>query len=676
MYQRKQIVAVASALVLLTAVLSMAQPVPARAIVRNAGGAAGGTVTLPYTVPDNRGNQWMIYQYGQIQQQGNTPIYSQGAMLQINNSYPQVRNNQGRIDEKTGELLLENMPIGNVSLTRRILINKEEGYVRYIDIIKNTQNQEQTVNLNLNTNINYGVQTATTVPDPKKKDQNIAWVAQTHANGQCIAEIYAGKGAKVAPTIQHQQGNNQVYARLSPTIPAGKEVAIMHFHMITPSIDAGTKFVLDMKESKVMAGIAPAIRKIILNFRGGENFIGDYEILRGDILDVVELRSGDQLKGTLQEKSYKLQTFYGQVELPVDKVIGLINVGNYRPQQLLVTKDGEIFGGKLNRDTLALALSSGQVTQVPVSQITRMGYRKRSGEPEEWTFDKPIVLMGSGDRIGVQMPTKDVEVTTRYGLLRLRPDSIAAINFLVEEHAAHDVYLTDGSRFAGFVTGDAFEMKLSGEGPVQTVKFPTAIVRRLQFAKPSESDADDLPVLKLTNEDVLVGSLSGGLKLDTAFNTIAIDAGEIKRLVHTPASPSDVQVVLWDESIVSGQLQEQQLTCQLKSGVTLKVPVALVAEYTQPKPHASGAVAEAIKALVAELNADDFKKRNAAQERLIAMGPIVLATLEQVRGQQTPEAQQRIDAVLKQLGADGATSGGGDGAGATRPAVAPLIIDH
>jgi hypothetical protein len=663
MHQRNSSIRVASiVLVFASALPALGQPMPPVAR-RVAGGnvGAGGVVTLPYTVPDGRGNNWMIYQYGQIQQQGNMPIYSQGAMLQINNQYPQARNNQARIDEKTGEVLLENLPVGNVSLTRRILINKEEGYVRYIDIIKNSQNQEATVNLNLNTNINYGVQSATTVADPKKKDQMIAWVAQTHANGQCVAEVYAGKGAKVVPTIQHQQGNNQVSAVMAPKIPAGKEIAIMHFHMITPSVDAGTKFVVDMKESKIMAGIAPAIRKIILNFRGGENFIGDYEILRGDVLDVVELRSGDQLKGTLQEKNYKLQTFYGPVELPVENVIGLINVGNFQPRQLLVTKDGEIFGGKLSRDKLGLALSSGQVTEVPVSQISRMGYRRRTGEPEEWTFDKPIVLMGSGDRIGVQMPTTEVQVMTRYGLLKLRPESIAAINFLTEEHAAHDVQLTDGSRFAGFVTGEVFEMKLSGEGPVQTVKFPAASVRRLQFAKLPDA-GDDEPVLKLSNEDVLVGSIAGALKLDTAFNTIALDGGEIKRLVHTAASPTDVQVVLWDETTVSGQLQEQELTCQLKSGVTLKVPVALVAEYTQPKPNASGAVAEIIKKLVAELNADDFKQRDAAQEKLIAMGPIVISTLEQVRGQQTPEAQQRIDVVLKQLG--GASAGAGAGAGA------------
>src|SRR5258705_2413894 len=112
-----------------------------RAVGAVAGGGAG-SVTLPYNVSDNTGNQWLFYQAGQFQQQGNMPVYSQGAMLQINGAYPQARNNQGRIDDKTGELILDNMNANGVNVTRRILINKDEGWVRYIDIIKNAGNAE------------------------------------------------------------------------------------------------------------------------------------------------------------------------------------------------------------------------------------------------------------------------------------------------------------------------------------------------------------------------------------------------------------------------------------------------------------------------------------------------------------------------------------------------------
>src|SRR5437763_1953265 len=79
-----------------------------------------------------------------------------------------------------------------------IKIKTEEGWVRYIDTIKNT-GAEGPVNQYFSTSLKYGVQTATMIPDPKKKDNNLAWVALTHAQGKSVVEMYGGKGAKVMP---------------------------------------------------------------------------------------------------------------------------------------------------------------------------------------------------------------------------------------------------------------------------------------------------------------------------------------------------------------------------------------------------------------------------------------------------------------------------------------------
>ena len=618
-------------------------------MVANAGGpAGGGMVNLPYQVQDGQGTTWMLYGSGWLQQQGNLPMFSQGAMIMVNQNQPTMNVNQARLDAKTGEVIFENMPCVNTTITRRIKLDKEAGVARYIDIIKNTQAAEQTVQLMIQTNTNYGINSAQMVPDPKHKENNLAWVAQTAGN-RSVVELYSGKGTKQPFTINYQQGNSQVMANMSLVLPPGKEVAVMHFHTTAADPASGVKWVAAIKESQLMKDIAPAIRKLIVNFNNGQSFIGDYEILRGELFDVVELRTGDQYRGTVKETSYKLTTFYGPVELPVDKVIGLINVGEYRPRQLIVTVDGEIFGGKLEKETIAIELSSGQVTQVPLAQINRLGYRKRAGETEEWTFDKPLVLMRSGDRMGVQMPAFDIDVATRYGALKLKPAAIAAISLANDEHGIHEVFLADGSKFAALVTADRFEMKLSTGGKDTPVTFPSSAIARIQLnAKPEEPD-DNTPTLSLTNEDQLVGVLAGKLKLETAFDTLNLDAAQIKTLRHSKGSVQDVQVTLWDETTVSGQLSDTELTCNLRCGVSMKVPVALVEEYHQPSPQPSDAIIKKAKDLVAQLNADDWKERDRAETQLVGLGPIISGTLKQLRTSQNPEAQQRLDSVLKQL---------------------------
>jgi hypothetical protein len=559
------------------------------------------------------------------------------------------------MDDKTGELVFDNMMAQNgITITRRILIDKDQCFARYTDILKNNQPQDQTVNLQIQSNMNFGMDQTQNINDPRRKDNVIGFTC-SNGNGKAIVEMLAGKGAKLTPTFTYQQGQTIVQANMQVPVPANKEVAIVHIHGVTNTTDQAVQFVNQFKESKMLVSLPAELRKLVINFSGGQSFIGEREILRGDLFDVVEIRGGDTMRGTLQEPGYKLQTFYGNVDLPASRVIGLINVGEYRPRQLVVTVDGEIFGGKLAKDSINLELTSGQTTPIPLSQITRVGYRKRNDEPEEWTFDKPFVSLRSGDRVAIEMPVAPIDVVTRYGPLKLDPKTIASIVFQNEEHGVHDVYLTDGSKFAGLVSAPAFEMKLSGGGtttqpsaqPAQVVHFPTSAIARIQFVKPGEEvDTDETATLKLANDDLLVGSLVTELKLDTAFDTLTVRAGEIRKLARSREGATDVQVTLWDSSQVSGQLQDPTIQCQLGSGVTISIPIALIDEYNQPQPQPAAGMVEKIKASVAQLNADDWKARDRAEAELTSMGQVVVAVLKQMRPTQPPEAQQRIDQIL------------------------------
>jgi hypothetical protein len=221
-------------------------------------------------------------------------------------------------------------------------------------------------------------------------------------------------------------------------------------------------------------------------------------------------------------------------------------------------------------------------------------------------------------------------------------------------------------------------MKLSTGGKDTPVTFPCSAIARLQL-NPHTPELDEYtPTLNLTNEDMLVGVLAGKLKLETAFDTLNLEAAQIKSLRHAKGSVQDVQVTLWDETTVSGQLSETELTCNLRCGVTMRVPVALVEEYNQPSPQPSDAMIKKVTAFVAELNADDWKARDRAETQLVGLGPVVVGTLKQLRSAQNPEAQQRIDSVLKQLAKQSETksptSAGPAAPGApadTAPAVAP-----
>ena len=635
-------------LVLIATSVSRAQ---FRAAVRRRGGPAG-TVALPYQVGDGHGAMWMIYQPSTIQMQGNMPVYQQAAAITINGAQPAM-SNQPRIDDKTGELVMENLPVGGLTLTRRMLFNADDGYVRVIDLVKNPTSQDQTINLQLSSYINFGVQSAQMISDPKKNAQNIAWVATTSAgNGKAALDVYAGAGSKFCPSIDAPQGGNTVQATYNTTIPGNKEIAIVHYHMIVNSQDQGQQWVTNMKANKLFVDVPKEIKKEIINFRLQSGPLGDLEVLRGDVLDVVELRSGDKFNGNLTETSYKLDTFYGTVELPKDKVVGIINAGQFRPRQLLVTADGQIFGGHLEKPTIDLELSSGQKTQIPLAQISRLGYRHRADEKDDeddQQLQPPYLIMTSGDRVGITAPAGPISVVTRYGTLPLATNVIANLAFNSDESAVHTVELTDGSKFNGLVDATEFDVKLTTGAKDQDVKFPVGALDRIIFAVRPDDKDESSPSLQLKKDDLLIGTLQGDLKLDTAFDTIVLHAPEIRAISHAKETPSDLSVTTWDGTVFSGQLQEQTVQCHLKSGIDVQIPIALVESYSNPSATVPPMVMDRIKGIVNDLNADDWKQRDAAEHQLVKIGPGVIATLKDLRDSQPPEAQQRIDSVLKQL---------------------------
>lgn len=613
-------------------------------IMPNVGTPQDGPMNLPFMTTDNAGSMWCIYGDGALRQQMGPAVFAQGGMLTIDGNNFNVPNNQGNFQTKTNELILQNDQMNGLSVTRRIMFDKENGSVRYLDVLHNSDTHDRTVTVGIQTILNWGIQQSRLVPDPKHKDQNLAWVGMT-GMGRSVLEIYGGAGGAVEPTINYQNGANVIQANYGLTIPAGKDAALMHLHLFVPSLDAGVKWAGDLNVTKLLHNVPPPLRRQIVNFAHGQSWLEDVEILRGDVFDVVELRGGDVIKGTLEEPAYNLDTFYGSIQLSPTRVVALINVGTVRPRQLVVADDGEIFGGRLAKQSIDLMLTSGQTVQIPLDQIARVGYRKRPDEPEEWTFDKPMVLLRGGDRLVVQTPGQNIEAATRCGVLSLDPATVAAVAFQSEDSTIDEIYLTDGSKLTGLLSATDLAMTLAGAGPDQMAHFPISALTRLQLGKAADADSDS-PSLALADQDVLVGSLAGQFKLQTAFDTITIDGPQVR---HLTRNDSDLQIMLWDGSTLSGQISDVTVQCQLLSGPVLNVPVSLLSEYNQPHPMPSPDVIKQIEAAVADLNADDWRQRDRAEANLASMGNIIIGVLHDLRAKQPPEAQQRIDAIIRKL---------------------------
>jgi hypothetical protein len=646
----------------------------------------GQIVPLPHAMQEDSGLLWTVNVDGSVTD-GNNELYDSGGQLFIgpNSPYaPPIQ--QTTFDPEHNELLFPVQSAMGLSISRRVAVDAKAGWCRYVEVLDNPSAKPIRAQVKLRFDLSLGVQATEQVADDKRGGLPRGLAVFDGQHG--VAMVAAARGNRVPVQFVNEPGGEAIEFTYDVEVPARRTIALAHVHARRASLAEAAAFVRSTKEKDWLRGLPKQVIAWLANFPTGERFAGGVDILRGDLLDVVELRGGDLYKGTLKEPSYRLQTAYGPVELPADRVVAMVTLGEFRPTQLLVTTDGQIFGGSLEAKggTLRLELSSGQVTNVPLNTVRRFGYRMREGEGGDGRSaadaaatgpvgDKPMVMLRTGDRIAVETPAAPVSVATCYGLLRLDPRNIASLSFQSEEHehGVHEVRLTDGSRFAGVVSEERFDLKLLGaggrDGAARPAGFAATGISRLQLAREPDEPGTDAATVTLGNGDVLVGGLTGKLVLETAFDAIEVNSEELRSLrpgggaadatasaPRQAPAPTEVQLTLWDGATLSGKLRGDALDCRLGCGAAVKVPVALVKEYAQPQPTPPAQAIARIKAVVAELNADDWKARDRAASQLAALGPGSAGVLKTMRDGQPPEVRQRIDQILAAFQRDAAAS--------------------
>lgn len=626
------------------------------------------TVPLPYTFRDDTGMQWDVQADGSIGP-GGADVFDSGGRLFLDQGAQYAATvQQAKFDAHRNELALAPAQIAGLTVNRHVTVNVHNGWCRWVDVFENRGATPHRVTVRLNFDLGAANQGMRTISGAKRDDRPIG--AAIFDGNRGIAFLFAGRtAAGTRPTLTTQNGSDQIDIASEIDVPARQSVALVHLVAVRNTIDEAQAFFEKARESEFLADLPRELRARVVNFPRARQSLGDWELIRDELLDVVELRGGDQFKGTLLDTRFTAQTAYGPVELTSDRLAAILAIGEFHPDYLLVGSDGQAFCGTLQTGVLRLQLTSGQVTSVPLSSVKRVGWRKRAGDPEDFKYDRPMLALRSGDRLLIERPRGPFALATRMGTLRLPSEVVAAIDFQPADVPHHEVELIDGSRLFGIVTSDPIEFSTIALGPSRPLQFSVGSLARLQLApagsmgdtastttRPAtaaatttnaSADESDLPRLSLgSGGDQLVGALSGRLSLDTSFDTIDVQSAEIAGLRRTGDASAEVQITLGDGQLLSGRIRGDAVNCVLQCGVPVKVPVSLIEEYVQPFPQPPPKVFAEVTSLVAQLSGPDVVGGDRAAEALRKMGPRISGALRTLRADQTAATQARLDEVL------------------------------
>jgi hypothetical protein len=380
------------------------------------------------------------------------------------------------------------------------------------------------------------------------------------------------------------------------------------------------------------------------------------QISRNAKLDIVRPVDGSVLLGTIENQDWSITTSYGKFKIPVASVVGFVanpgpGAATSRPavpdvKMLLV--DSQVLAGRLTAPLVRLKLAEGQVLKIPVAMIKQCGYRIGPKKPAieghaaraDAKFSATVVLRG-GDQLVWDSSKATIRFKSACGTLAFRPEIISTIA------AAGDntwrVNLKDSSVIIGAPAAAALKLKLKLG---KEISVPFGNVSSLTFPGVPVKPTDATGVL-LSSGDRLVGEVQDKqLAVKTDHGTVDVAIAKIWKIVRHADGKADL--TMQSLTVLRGKLSDGSLAMILGSGVKLDVPLGRVNSITFPRKLPADHVAK-IEALVKELGDASAAKRNAASQKLIAMGKDILVVLKRPRAVAGGQVANGVKKVIDTL---------------------------
>ena len=368
--------------------------------------------------------------------------------------------------------------------------------------------------------------------------------------------------------------------------------------------------------------------------------------------DRVELNNGNLLLGTIVNKSYVVTTFYGRIEVPARRVVGIVPARDKPTRVSLVQTDGQVIVGTMADQTVRLTLPAGSTLNVPPASIRQFGYRISKDRPAVFPASQHMVLLSSGDRLIWTECRPRLQLVGAWGAVDLQPRSLRRIEPIDKAGRSHRARFHGGSVLAGTLRPDKFTLKLKVAGELGIASKDVRLIACPTKPPAPSGKSEPTATVLLHDGSRLLGRLEHEtLALRTTLGQAKVYAGDLRTMTWDAKRAGVVTVETWDGMTLIGQLVEGKLACRITAGgPRVSLNAAQVASVTQSAPLLRPEVRKKAEKLIAQLGAESYKDREAATKELVKTGKGIVPLLKKHAESPDAEVRQRIVQILAQLG--------------------------
>ncbi|HAU37511.1 MAG TPA: hypothetical protein DCX07_07300, partial [Phycisphaerales bacterium] len=534
---------------------------------------------------DGAGFRWDVTSYGTIND-GTNNAYDGAMQMRVNGQYFNW-SSSGNLSPDGREVEIGPWPAGSLRVYRRLYIDPKAGYCRWIDIFENASGTAQTVSLRYTTDLGVSPQQMVTSGGKGAVGADDWGLVTGRTSGSYTAtvHVWATERAKLKPKVTAKTGNDNVYYDFTLKVPAGKTVALCFFEAQRNSYADAEKFLKTFRPETELGSVPPALRKLILNMGGGSTLVlGSLELPRNEKHDLAVLQNDNELLGQIVNESFRVRTFYGTLDLPAARVVGLAVRTAGDPQVHVALTDGQVVAGEFVNGPLRFRLTTGDVMSLSPADVRTAAFRLDDARPEKIEIRSPILELRDAQRLFVRPGELDLSFRTEYGVVRLPLEGLAGVMLDTPEGGLHNAVFTNGSTLSGLLEAEKLDLAL----PSLSAKLsaPREILRAILL--PGDEDAlreEGLAEIALRNDNQLLGQLAdAALTVRTGAGEVTITAGDVAEVEFIEEGAlGRVNVKQHSGSTVSGTLSGTAIRFRIAPGLELPVFVGHIRSLTCPQ---------------------------------------------------------------------------------------------
>ncbi|OCC14242.1 hypothetical protein DBT_2384 [Dissulfuribacter thermophilus] len=188
------------------------------------------------------------------------------------------------------------------------------------------------------------------------------------------------------------------------------------------------------------------------------------DLQRPSDTDILLLRNGDRLTGTILNKSFSIRTSYAQLKFNNRMIAGINLEGGPNNIESIITVNNNLFSGFIDNAVFVFKLQSGPQINVRKEKVLKAVFRVRKAE-REGIPQRQFIVLKNGDYFSGKLLNDKIVVATTYAAVPLVLSNIDRIKLIGSENPLTRVTMRNSDVIQGVLQTEDIQVKLD-VGPV------------------------------------------------------------------------------------------------------------------------------------------------------------------------------------------------------------------